>query len=213
MNFARIFPQPGKKKSDPILCSRTPPQSNIDIYSTHTVSASTRIVTHSTNVDKRPHFYVIISRMTNISSYPKNPMPISINNSLSSINLHIDNPEYIKNRIRILIDTGAAMNTGSLECHLWVIFQCPEMVEECLQYGKYTVYDAIYVLAALDLKDTNQDIDHGKMTVVIHYKTPYIVQDRGPFILSFALGYDSSLRCVLGLSTLLSIGVAINLFL
>ena len=73
------------------------------------------------------------------------------------------------------------------------------MMEEYLQYGKDTVYDIVYQLAALDLKDTNQDIDHGKMTVVIWYKSPYIVQGRRIFILSFALGHDASLHCVLGL--------------
>ena len=151
--------------------------------------------------------------MANISSPPKKPMSISIKNYLPSINLHIGNLEDDENRIQIRVDAGAAMNTRSLEYHLWVIYQCLKMVEEYLQCGIDIVYDVVYLLATLDLKDTNQDIDHGKMTVVIHYKTPYIVQDRGPFILSFALGYDSSLRCVLGLSTLLSIGVAINLFL
>ena len=89
--------------------------------------------------------------------------------------------------------------------------QCPEMVEEYLQCGKDTAYDIFHLLATLDLKDTNQDVDHGKITAVIPYKTPSIVKGRGPFILSFTLGYDVSLRCVLGLSTLLSIGVAINL--
>ena len=49
------------------------------------------------------------------------------------------------------------------------------------------------------------------MTAAIQYKTPYIVQGCGLFILSFVLGYDVSLHYVLGLPTLLSIGVAINL--
>ena len=34
---------------------------------------------------------------------------------------------------------------------------------------------------------------------------------KGPFILSFALGHDVSLRSVLGLPTLLAMGVDINL--
>ena len=71
------------------------------------------------------------------------------------------------------------------------------MAEEYLQCDKETAYDVVHLLAALDLKDTNQDVDHGKMTAVIRYKTHYIVQSRGPFILSFALGHNVSLRCVL----------------
>ena len=51
------------------------------------------------------------------------------------------------------------------------------MVKDCLQCVKGTIYDAIRPLATLDLKDTNQDVDHDKMTSVIRYKTPYTVQD------------------------------------
>ena len=89
--------------------------------------------------------------------------------------------------------------------------QCPEMVKGHLQCGKDTAYDVVHVLRSLDLKDMNQDINYDKMTAVVRYQKPYIVKGRGPFILSFALGDDISLRCVLGLHTLLSIGAANNL--
>ena len=49
------------------------------------------------------------------------------------------------------------------------------------------------------------------MTAVILYKTPYTMASKGPFILSFALGHDVSLRSVLGLPTLLSMGADVNL--
>ena len=100
-------------------------------------------------------------------------MPIIIHNPLSSINLCIGNLEYDENRIRILVDTGSAMYTGSLEYHLWIMSQCPEMMEEYLQCGKDT------------------------MTVVIQYKIPYIVQYCGLCISSFTLGHDVSLNSVL----------------
>ena len=116
--------------------------------------------------------------------------------------------------MRMLVDTGAATNTGILDYHLWVISQCPDMVEEYSQCGKDVAYDVVHLLADLDLKDANQDVNHGKMTAAIRYKTPYIVKGRGPFILSFALGDDISLRCVLGLPTLLSImAVAVTIVL
>ena len=78
-------------KRDNIPRSLTPPQSNFDIYTTQIASKSSSIVPHSTNGDKRPRFYVIFARMTNISYFP---------------------------RIRMFVDTGAVMNTGSLEYHL-----------------------------------------------------------------------------------------------
>ena len=82
-------------------------------------------------------------------------MPISIHNYLPSVNLHSDNPEDDENRIRILVDIEATMNTGSLEYYQWVMSQFPEMVEEYIQYGKDTAYNVVHLLAAIDLRDTN----------------------------------------------------------
>ena len=45
--------------------------------------------------------------------------------------------------------------------------QHPEMVNGYLQYVKATVYDTVHLLALFDLKDTNQDVHHGRMTTVI----------------------------------------------
>ena len=49
------------------------------------------------------------------------------------------------------------------------------------------------------------------MTAVIRYKTPYVVDGNGHFILSFTLGNDASSRSVLGLPILLAMGADINL--
>ena len=57
----------------------------------------------------------------------------------------------------------------------------------------------------------DQDVDHGKMTAAIRYKTHNIVKGRRPFILSFTLKHDVSVRCVLELPTLSSIRSAIDL--
>ena len=113
--------------------------------------------------------------------------------------------------MRMLLDTGAAMNSGSLTYHLWVMSQCPEMVAEFIQCGDGTGYDVVQLLAALDLDSSHQPLDHGKMTAVIRYKTPYFFNKNEPLFISFALGNDVSLRCVLGLPTLLALGGLINL--
>ena len=49
------------------------------------------------------------------------------------------------------------------------------------------------------------------MTAVIRYHTPYLVNNKDPLILSFALGSDMALRSVLGLPTLLSMSATIDL--
>ena len=57
-------------------------------------------------------------------------MPIPINNSLHSVCIRLGSVEDEENKMRILLDTGAAMNLGSLVYHLWVMSQYPEMVAE-----------------------------------------------------------------------------------
>ena len=49
------------------------------------------------------------------------------------------------------------------------------------------------------------------MIAVIRYHTPYLVNNKDPLILSFALGTDMALHSVLGLPTLLSMGTTIDL--
>ena len=69
----------------------------------------------------------------------------------------------------------------------------------------------VKLVEALDLDTSQQPVEHGNMTVVIRYHTPYLVNKRDPLFISFALGNDVSLRCVLGLPTLFAIGGSINL--
>ena len=113
--------------------------------------------------------------------------------------------------MRMLVYTGAAMNSGNLAYHLWVMSECPEMVGEFIQCGGTLDYDVVKLLAALDLDTSQQPVEHGHMTAVIRYRTPYLVNKRDPFFISFAQGNDVSLRCVLSLPTLLAIGGSINL--
>ena len=115
--------------------------------------------------------------------------------------------------MRILVDTGAAMNSGHLDYHLWVMSQYSEMVAEFLQCGKNTNCDVVQLLATLDLNLGQLPNNHGQMTAVIRYYTPYLVNNKDPLILSFALGNDMCLCSVLGLPTPLSMGVTIDLLL
>ena len=69
----------------------------------------------------------------------------------------------------------------------------------------------MYSLAASDLRGKATDIDYGQMSTVICYKTPYIMNGKDIFVLSFAMGNDVSLRSVLGLLRLLAMGAGIDL--
>ena len=49
------------------------------------------------------------------------------------------------------------------------------------------------------------------MTTVIRYKTPYLIHNTDPLILSFVLGTDVALRSVLGILCILAMGVIVDL--
>ena len=131
-------------------------------------------------------------------------MPISINNSLPSISILLGLTMEAVNGMRMLVETGTAMNSEYLDYHLWVMSQCPEIVAECLQCEPNTDNDVVPLLAALDLEPSHLPSTHGQITAVIRYHTPYLVNNKDPLILSFALGTYIALRSVLGLPTLLS---------
>ena len=84
------------------------------------------------------------------------------------------------------------------------------MVAEFLQCGNNTNYNAVQLLAALDLNLGQLPNNHGQMTALIRYHTLYLVNNKDPLILSFALENDMSLCSVLGFSTRLSMGVTID---
>ena len=69
----------------------------------------------------RVHLCAIFDRVAHISPFTQKPIPNSINNSLPSICFHLGSVENEENKIRMLLDTGAAMNSGNLTYHLWVM--------------------------------------------------------------------------------------------
>ena len=60
----------------------------------------------------------------------------------------------------MLLDIGASMNSGNMFYHLWVMLECPEMVEEFRQCGTNTGYDVVQLMVVLDLDSNQQPIDH-----------------------------------------------------
>ena len=88
-------------------------------------------------------FFTLFARISNLSASKQKSMPISINNSLPSVNILLGLTMEPNNGMRMLVDTGAAINSGHLDYHLWVVSQCPEMVAEFLQCEPNTGYDVV----------------------------------------------------------------------
>ena len=138
-------------------------------------------------------------------------MPISINNSLPTIHLTTGLIVDEENKMRMLVGTGAAMNTGNLDYHKWVMPQCPSMVAEYLECGTGTKYDVVQLLTALHLKGTHQPVNHGSITAIIRYRTLYLIHNTSSLILSFDLGKDVVLRSARGIHCILTMGAVVHL--
>ena len=82
--------------------------------------------------EKRQPFYTIFTDINNISHSQYKSIHISINSSLPSVNLHLGIIEDDDNCMKILLDTGASMNTCNLSCHILVMSQCTEMMGKFL---------------------------------------------------------------------------------
>ena len=80
--------------------------------------------------------------------------------------------------MRILVDTGATVNTGNHNYYLWVMSQYPTIVAEQLECSEETKYEIIQLLATLDLNVVSQPHTHGNMTVVIRYHTQFFVNKK-----------------------------------
>ena len=158
--------------------------------------------------DKRTRFFVMCVTVSNLNFANQKPMPIAINNSLHSIKMLIGMLSDDENKMSMLVDTGVAMNIGNNTYHQWVMYQCPSMVAKYIECGLNTVYDAVHILAALDLKGTIQPVDHSSITVVI---TPYLIHNTDSFIISFALGTNVTLRSIHGIPCLLAMGTVVDL--
>ena len=68
------------------------------------------------------------------------------------MHLHVGIIVNDENKMTILVDTGATMNTEYLGYHKRGMSQCPSMVAEYLECGAYTEYNLVHLLVALDLK-------------------------------------------------------------
>ena len=78
-------------------------------------------VDHTTPPDRnnvKVRWYTNFVHVNNFSSNPKNPMPIGIHKYLPSLSLILGSLEDEENKMRMLVNTGSAINTGNLRFHM-----------------------------------------------------------------------------------------------
>ena len=95
------------------------------------------------------------------------------------------------------------MNTGNLLLHQFIITRHPYIVAEYIQYDDSNPFNPIQLQCAVnDLDKTTEE--HGKLTAIVRYRTPYTDIRGKPVLVSFGLGADVAVRSIIGVPTLRS---------
>jgi hypothetical protein len=162
---------------------------------------------------KRARFFIQLVR-----SFPAGielptlpPMPIAIDNGLPHVTFTLGCDRATDPSLCGLMDTCGALNTGYLLFHQWVMSERPDIVAEYLEFDASNPFEPVKLGGAIR-DPANVDLtDHGNLTAVIRYYTPYADNDGNPITLSFALGPDVTVNTIFGLPMLCALDSVISL--
>ena len=138
------------------------------------------------------------------------PMPIAIDNGLPHITFDLGaDPSLVE--LCGLMDTCGALNTGYLLFHLWLRSERPDLVAEFVSFDDSNPFEPIKLGGAIRDPSDFDATDHGNLTAVIRYYTPYVDTSGSPITLSFALGSDVTVNTIFGLPMLCDLDSIISL--
>lgn len=167
------------------------------------------------NSTKKAKYFVIRTncrsqRPLNSTAAMMPQMPISIDNGFPNLTLDLgDTRDTVE--LMGLFDTCGSLNTGYLPFHVWIASQHPEIVEDLRFSDSDNPFDPIKLEGAVSDPSGCDTSQHGLLTAVIRYKTPYTTIDGSRVTISLALGNDVSTNTIFGLPTLESFGFSVNL--
>jgi hypothetical protein len=164
---------------------------------------------------KRARFCVTVAKSfsAHTSAPPRAlpPMPIAIDNGLPHIEFNLGTDATLDPFLVGLMDTCGALNTGYLQFHLWLKSERPDLVAEFISFDDANPFEPIKLGGAISDPADFAVSDHGNLTAVIRYYTPYTDTTGSPITISFALGSDVTVNTIFGLPMLCDLDVVISL--
>jgi hypothetical protein len=137
-------------------------------------------------------------------------MPIAIDNGLPHITFDLGS-DSSPVELCGLMDTCGALNTGFLLFHLWLKSERPDLVAEFVSFDDSNPFEPIKLGGAIRDPANFDATDHGNLTAVIRYYTPYVDSSGSPITISFALGSDVTVNTIFGLPMLCDLDSIISL--
>jgi hypothetical protein len=138
-------------------------------------------------------------------------MPIAIDNGLPHIEFNLGHDAANDPSLLGLMDTCGALNTGYLLFHLWLKSERPDLVAEFIYFDDTNPFEAIKLGGTISDPADFDASDHGNLTAVIRYYTPYTDVSGSPITISFALGSNVTVNTIFGLPMLCNLDAIISL--
>jgi hypothetical protein len=138
-------------------------------------------------------------------------MPVAIDNGLPHVAVSLGSDAANDPTLSGLMDTCGALNTGYLPFHLWLMSERPDLVSEFHRFDDSNPFEPIKLGGAIRDPDDFDASNHGNLTAVIRYFTPYLDVTGNPIQFSFALGNDVTVNTIFGLPMLCDLDSVISL--
>jgi hypothetical protein len=142
------------------------------------------------------------------TSLPLRPMPIRVDNGLPHIRLNLGSSD--DTALSVLFDSGAALSSGYLPYHLWIMRENPDLVASFERFDDSNPFEPIKLGGAIRHPDDYKESLHGQLTAIIRYKTPYVDHDGNSIRISFGLGNDMTVNTILGMPFIKDLGMIPN---
>ena len=128
------------------------------------------------------------------------PMPLDVDNGLPGIELWFGTST--KNEISFIchMDTCAAMNTGNLTVHKWLMSKYPHLVAEYIQFDDSRPFEPLKLHCAVEDLVATESL-HGKLTSIVRYWIRYSTKGKQE-LLSFGLGDSVAVNSLIGIPTI-----------
>jgi len=147
--------------------------------------------------------FVMTAPILNHSEERCAPMSLTVDNKLPGCTLRFGKTEADEVSFICHVDTCAAMSTGNLLLHQWIMTKYPSIIAEYTQYDNSTPFKPIRLSVALKGLD-GCDIMKNKLTAVVRYWTPYLDKNGNhQEVISFGLGESITFNSMVGLPLLM----------
>ena len=109
------------------------------------------------------------------------------------------------------MDTCGTLNTGFLTLHIWIKSERFDLVAEFDSFDDSTPLEPIKLGGVIHNLSDFDGTNHGDITAIIYYFTPYVDTSGARVTISFALGTDVTVNAIFGLPMFCNIDSVIYL--